>query len=55
MDSTLQKLESLATSIGIDGWITEVFIIVFAMVFGFRSSVTNFTCFSVLFQSDEGC
>jgi MscS family membrane protein len=30
MDSTLQKLESLALSIGIEGWITEVFIVVFA-------------------------
>ena len=30
MDSTLPKLESLAASIGIDGWITEVFIVVFA-------------------------
>jgi MscS family membrane protein len=30
MDSSIQKLESLAVSIGIEEWITEVFIVVFA-------------------------
>ena len=30
MDSTIQKLESLAASMGLEGWITEVFIVVFA-------------------------
>jgi len=36
MDSTIQKLESLAVSIGVEGWITEVFIVVFATL------LTNF-------------
>lgn len=30
MDDTIQKLEAIAVSLGIDGWITEVFIVVFA-------------------------